>query len=215
MKKILLTIFILFELSSFSQPFRKLNNNYIYLNKDTITATYYKGNGEGLTGIRKLWGAEVFSLKEWEVDAVNPPASGLQTALYTLDFDKSTDELIAMIIPIPSDYNAEDTIQIHYDFFTDGGALLNDTTVVWGLKYKLQQIGDILNFTIGTTTTLDTVTWTGSATQINDGEFNLVTTGFQPEDHIQLQIYRDANNGADNYNGDARLLYVQIRYHRF
>ena len=148
----------------------------------------------------------------------NPPAEGTEDSFPTHDFDASTDESVYFHLELPHDYADAGTIHVHFDFFVDT-APASAQSVVWGVEYKKQSIGDNFDFDAGTTTTY-TQTSVTTGTPANDkkthqsAEVNLTTTGFVAGDYILLRLFRDADGtgGTDDYPSDARVLDYHIEY---
>lgn len=157
--------------------------------------------------------------KSWDVDPTiwsHPGANSMDLSnednFAVLDADKATDESINYIWEIPAQYNPGDSCHIHLNYFVDGACVL-DTSIVFGLEYKLLAEGNAFDFT-GTTTILDTAVFTCSAKEIlnQNGNLLFVPTNFEHEKHILIRLYRDADNGEDNYNGDLRIFSIHVDY---
>lgn len=148
----------------------------------------------------------------------NPPAEGTEDSFATHDFGASTDESVFFHLELAHDYAAAGLIHIHFDFFVDT-APASAESVVWGVEYKKQSIGDNFDFGTGTTTAY-TQTAVTTGTPANDkkthqsSEVSLVTTGFVAGDYILLRLFRDADGtgGTDNFAGDARVIDYHIEY---
>ncbi len=151
--------------------------------------------------------------------SANPPFEGTEDSFSTHDFDDSTDESVFFHLELPHDYADAGTIHVHFDFFVDV-AEAGATSVVWGVEYKKQAIGDIFSFTLGSETFGYTQTDVTPGTPGNDkkthqsAEINLTTTGFVAGDYILLRLFRDANGtgGTDNFPRDARVIDYHIEY---
>ncbi len=148
----------------------------------------------------------------------NPPGEGTEDGFLTHDFDASTDESVFFHWEIPHDYASAGTIHIHFDFFVDT-APAGAESVVWGVEYKKQSVGDNFDFSAGTTTayTQESIT---TGTPANDKKIHrssaisLTVTGFEPGDFVLLRFFRDANGtgGTDDYTADARIVDYHIEY---
>jgi len=147
--------------------------------------------------------------------AANPPAEGTEASFPTLDFDDTVDESILVVYHLKENYASAGTVRMHVDFFVDT-APVADANIVWGLEYQKLSHGD--NFNFGATATLTTVETVTSGTPANDKKihetdnFTLTTTGWVPHDIILIRLYRDADNSADNFTGDARLMHIHIHF---
>ena len=150
--------------------------------------------------------------------AANPPGEGTEDSFATHDFNPNTDESVFFHLELPHDYAAAGTIHIHFDFFVDLAPTLA-RSVVWGVEYKKQSIGDNFDFSAGTTTAY-TQTALTIGTPANDkrvhqsSEISLTTAGFAPNDYILLRLFRDADGtgGLDNFSSDARVIDYHIEY---
>lgn len=87
-------------------------------------------------------------------------------------------------------------------------------SVVWGVEYKKQSIGDNFDFGAGTTTVTDIEVVTAGTPandkKIHNTSFVLTTTGWVKSDILLLRLYRDADNVADDFTGDARVFMFNI-----
>ncbi len=150
--------------------------------------------------------------------AANPPGEGTEDSFPTHDFSPTTDESVFFHLELPHDYAGAGLIHIHFDFFVDT-APASAESVVWGVEYKKQSIGDNFDFTAGTTIAY-TQTSITTGTPANDkkvhesAEISLTTTGFVAGDFILLRLFRDADGtgGTDDFTGDARVLDYHIEY---
>lgn len=150
--------------------------------------------------------------------SANPPGVGTEDSFTTHDFNPTTDESVFFHLELPHDYADAGTIHVHFDFFVDT-APASAQSVVWGVEYKKQSIGDNFDFSSSTTTAY-TQTAVTTGTPANDkkvhqsAEIDLITTGFVAGDYILLRMFRDANGtgGTDNFAGDARIIDYHIEY---
>lgn len=158
--------------------------------------------------------------KSWDIDpiiwthpAVNSMDLTNEDNFSTLDADKATDESINYIWEVPAQYNPDDSVYIHLEYFVDG-VCETDTSIVFGLEYKLLSLGNTFDFGSGTTTVLDTAVFTCTAKEIlqRNGGLLFVPTGFVHEKHVLIRLFRDADNGEDNYNDDLRIISIHIDY---
>ncbi len=148
----------------------------------------------------------------------NPPGEGEEGGFSTHDFNASTDESVFFHFELGHDYADAGLIHIHFDFFVDT-AEAGATSVVWGVEYKKQSIGDNFGFSSGTTTAYTQISVT-SGTPANDkkvhqsAEVNLTTTGFVAGDYLLLRLFRDASGtgGTDDFPRDARIIDYHVEY---
>ncbi|KKM20336.1 hypothetical protein LCGC14_1646530, partial [marine sediment metagenome] len=150
--------------------------------------------------------------------AANPPGEGTEDSFQTHDFNASTDESVYFHLELPHDYADAGTVHVHFDFFVDT-APASAKSVVWGVEYKKQSIGDNFDFGAGTTIGYTQISIT-TGTPANDkkvhqsAEVNLTVTGFVAGDYILLRLFRDADGtgGTDDFAADARVLDYHIEY---
>lgn len=193
-----------------------LSNDRLYFisNNDTIALMYNKNfNVESLTLKTSVW-------KSWDVDPqiwAHPLANSMtlnnEDNFSTLDANPDTDESITYVWAIPAQYKHGDSVAIHLKYFVDTECS-TDTSVVFGLEYKLLEDDDIFDFDAGTTTALDTAIFTCTAKQTRQ-RFRILrlnTSGFTHEKSVLLRIFRDADNGEDNYDGDLRIWELHVDY---
>ncbi len=149
----------------------------------------------------------------------NPPGEGIADGFATHDFNATTDESVYFHLELAHNYADAGTIHVHFDFFVDV-AEAGATSVVWGVEYKKQSIGDNFGFTLGAETIGYTQTSVTLGTPANDkkthqsAEVSLTTTGFVAGDYILLRLFRDADGtgGTDDFPRDARVIDYHIEY---
>ncbi len=148
--------------------------------------------------------------------SANPPGEGTEDSFATHDFNPTTEESVFFHLEIPHYYADAGIIHIHFDFFVDT-APASAQSVVWGVEYKKQSIGDNFDFDAGTTigytqTSITTGTPANDKKVHQSSEVNLVTTGFAANDYILLRLFRDADGtgGTDDFTGDARVIDYHI-----
>lgn len=156
--------------------------------------------------------------------AMNPPASGGPAAstnvwatttdaqsIETFDFDADTDETVMFTLTLPIAWDGADPkMKLFWKPVTD---VDSSEVVVWGI------VGGSINDNEDGGNTL------GTAAQVSD-------TGLQSTNKLHLtaagavdiggtpsaghmvwfKVYRDANDGSDTMEGDARLIGVQLQY---
>lgn len=125
-----------------------------------------------------------------------------------LDFDDTTDEGMQISFVLPTGW----TGNIDFDFYWHGINIVND--VVWALETISVADAETLDPAFNTAQTV-TDTAKGTANQLNIATIsNVTTTGFAAGERVFLQISRDANNGSDNFVGDARLVSTRLTLRR-
>ena len=188
-----------------------------------ITATFvYKQYAQWETPtavdvvVGSTWTAENVPCKVANPPSVGSPGVSEEDGFLTLDFDKDADEQVYHVFNIPSNYNASDSITFCFDFMTD--ATVSSKTVVWGLEFKKITYGDRFNFGAGATTTiLDSLTFSA------DGQNDLILStinmssiaasqSWQAGNTLMFRPFRDANNGADDLDADARAVNFRIEF---
>jgi len=147
--------------------------------------------------------------------AANPPGEGVEDNFPTLDFDDGTDESVFFLYELPEEFYKGGNIAVELTWFVDT-APAGVESVVWGLEYKKQSEGDNFDFGAGTTTATDTEVVT-AGTPANDKKLHRTTfptlfaaPGALPHDYFLVRIYRDADNVADDFTGDARLVSINV-----
>jgi len=178
-----------------------------------ISETLIKIYGEfGLADGHTVWRQYDVDPTVWKHPSSNSMATNIEANFSTLDADPDTDESIYYIWEIPTAYNPGDSCFMMFSGFTDGAVASGDTNVVLGMEYKLLSAGDAFAFS-STTTILDTITWTGDAKKITQCQcLRFVPTGFIHGKHVLVRYYRDANNNADDYDGDYRTFGLHVMY---
>lgn len=125
----------------------------------------------------------------------------------TYDFDQSTDEFVQIPLPMPKSWD-EGTITVQF-----GWTATTTGNVVWGAQAQALSDDDVLDTAFGTAQTV-----TDAVTAANDLMWSAYTSAITiagtpaAEDLIQLQFYRDADNGSDTLAADARLIAVRVKY---
>jgi len=127
--------------------------------------------------------------------------------LQVIDFDKATDEFAQFQIAMPKSWN-EGTIT--YQVFWTG----NQTSgiVAWTLEAVSIADDESMGATYGTAVTnMDVASNVANDLAVST-ESGAVTIGGTPAagELCAFRVGRDANNGADTYDGDARLIGIKI-----
>jgi len=121
-----------------------------------------------------------------------------------LDFDDTADEGMQISFVLPTGWVGN----IDFDFDWHGTAIINE--VVWALQTICVADGETLDPTFNTAQTV-TDTAKGTANQMNRATIsNVTTTGCAAGERMFLQPFRDANNGADDFVGDSRLVTARL-----
>ena len=156
-----------------------------------------------------------FDLSKMKQGVGNPPGDGIEDGFATYDFDKTTDEETFATFYGPLDWKGGTGADIHLGFFIDI-APIGAESVVFGIEYKSISGGGLFDFSSSTTTVLDTIAIT-TGTPANDKKLHESTLSIPSEGLIEggvlmLRVYRDANNGDDDFDDDVRLFEVHIHY---
>lgn len=140
----------------------------------------------------------------------NPPGEGTEDGFYTLDFDKNTEESVFTTHLIFPTYRDGDSIKLCLMLFVDV-APLADTSVVFGVEYKMVSNDSIFDF-VGTKTVLDTIELSATNKQAHYSILYFDPTGFASYSQCLMRVYRDADNTADNYDDDARINAIEFGF---
>lgn len=132
----------------------------------------------------------------------------------TLLFDAATDEYAVAVVQLPHSWQEGTSVYPHVHWAKTTSATGD---VAWVMEYKAYKINEV---GAGAWATLATVTTPVAGTpDTNQAEKHLISTfgelvmtGYEFSDILLIRIYRDANNAADTYGADARLLEFDIHY---
>ena len=185
------------------------DSTWLYITVDTIQTKYIKID----PAMDKIL---FFSLSKMKKGVGNPPDDGVVDGFATLDFDKTTDQEMYSSFFGPLDWKPNSGAQLHLGFFVDAAPVTADT-VVWGIEFTSIDPDGIFGFT-STATDLDSVRIT-PGTPANDKKVHNAILEVPAVDLVEegilfLRLYRDANNGADTHDADARLFDFHIHYTR-
>jgi len=126
-----------------------------------------------------------------------------------LDFDKDTDEN-AFIGPfaMPDSWNGG-AIKAKFIWTTAG----TTGNVIWGIKGRAFANDDAIDQAYGTEQTVTDAFIAAGDIHISDLTSDLTLAGSPAGGQlVQLKVYRDADNGSDTLDADARLIAVVIEY---
>lgn len=128
--------------------------------------------------------------------------------LNTLDFDQSADEFAQFMFPMPKGWN-EGTVAVQFIWTAAAGS----GDVVWGARAVAISNDDALDAAFGTAQTV-TDTLTATNDQCTSSYTSAITIGGSPAegDLVVFGIYRDADNGSDTLNADAKLIGIRLKY---
>mgnify|MGYP003135684412 CR=1 FL=1 len=128
--------------------------------------------------------------------------------LKSLDFDASTDEFAQFAITFPKSWN-EGTIT-YQPYFTANTT--NTGTAIFGLQGVAISDNDAIDTAFGTAQT-SSKAHSGTINDLDVGpESSAITIAGTPAagDEVFFQIFRDADNGSDTLNRDAKLLGIKV-----
>ena len=132
-------------------------------------------------------------------------------SLYTLEFNKSTEEEVYVWVQLPHSWKAGTAIRPHIHWINH-----NDTTgnVRWGLEYSMANIGEFFPKVTTTIVALD-----ACAANVGGEIMHQLTsfpeidmTGMRLSCMIMMRLYRDADDAADTADDDVGLLEFDIHY---
>lgn len=173
----------------------KINDNFIEL---------FGENGQ-VHMIPVLAGGMIARTSNGAQSVVYESASN-KVMVQSLDFDKNADEFAQFAIPMPEQWN-EGTVMMQAVWSTTAGS----GDVVWGFQAVAIGNDDPLDAAFGSA-----VTVTDSVTAANDLMVSplssAITIAGSPAagDFVIFQVYRDADNGSDTLDADAKLIAVRL-----
>ena len=130
--------------------------------------------------------------------------------LYSLDFDKDTDEFAQWTVWMPEDWNAG-TVTAKFVWTAASGS----GDAIWGLQGRAYANDDPVDAAWGTAQVVtDTLTAAGDI--CISGATSAITLAGTPAagQIVQFRAYRDANAGGDSLDVDAKLLGIKVSYTR-
>lgn len=127
--------------------------------------------------------------------------------IQSLDFDQSTDEFAQFQVTIPRKWNnGTVTVAVYWTAASGSG------NVVWSINGGAYSDDDALTVALGSAQSV-----TDGLTATNDLMISSATAAITlagtpaDSDFLAFQVSRDADNGSDTLNGDAKLLGISIR----
>ena len=126
-----------------------------------------------------------------------------------LDFDKSSDERAQFSWQPPRNFN-NGTVKA--TFYWMANATSGDC--IWSIKAGAFSNDDALDAALGTAVTVTDGATAAANDLLISSQTSAITINGSPADSdmIIFEISRDADNGSDNLDADARLLGVSIEY---
>jgi len=130
--------------------------------------------------------------------------------LKSLDFDQTTEEYAQWSFWMPDDWDGG-TITAKFAWTAAAGS----GDVIWALQGRSYADDDAIDQAWGTAQTVtDTLTATGYICYTSEtGAITLAGTPAAGE-FVQFRVYRDADDGSDTLDADAKLLSVKVYYTR-
>lgn len=169
-----------------------------------------KDDGEiNLHGTARVWHGVDLDASAVKLPGSNPPAEDEIDGFLFQRFDRGTEESVYYLWTVPHDFAAGDaSVRGHFSFVVESPPTTpsGDEAVVMGFEYKKISEGDVVGFSVGTTS--GTITETIAADETPwilhiTSEGTCVTTGWTVHDKILFRFYRDATNVADTYDNEA------------
>jgi hypothetical protein len=131
--------------------------------------------------------------------------------LYVMDFDPDTDEFAQWTLVMPSDYDAGTITAVFY--WLANSASTN--SAVWGLQGRSYADSDAIDQAWGTAQTVTDANNAQNDLNISSATAAITLAGGPAASElVQIRAYRDADNGSDNLDADARLTAIRITFTR-
>ncbi len=126
------------------------------------------------------------------------------------DFDAATDEAVQVAFMMPDEW---DRLNVKFKFIWKDAATAGSGNVVWGARAVATSNDDPLDTAFGTSQTV-TDGFITSGDNHTTPATSAVTVGGTPAlgDLVVFEFYRDADDAADTYTQDARLIGVAMQY---
>jgi len=157
-----------------------------------------------------VWQEQRAHITQFYKPGTNYPAQGEIGVTPVLLFDDANDEWVFYEWEVPENYDTGSDFKIRFAWApTDANA----GGVVWGIEYTVVTPNN--NEVLTTTTTTETVTDSAEslANELLITDFITIPgTGVQPGDTLSMRVYRDADNGADDYGADAALIHLGLYF---
>jgi hypothetical protein len=176
-----------------------------------------EGTGNAITTVEKIWFAaagcnNATAATFFDLPTTNAPASacitGTNTQKAVLDYDAATDESGQVTLALPADFTG--AIDVKYKWL----AAATTGSVVWGVQTICVADAETDDPSFNTASTV-TDAVKGTTLQTNDASITGVTaTGCAAGELMHLRFFRDADNGADDMTGDARLIGAEVTLRR-
>ena len=153
----------------------------------------------------------------WEIqiqsvtaDATNPPDTEVVGNSNLLLLDPDTEEPVRFYFRIPAEASASNAVNIAVIFSGDGTASAN---AVLDIDYRVTTTDEVLG--TGGNSSNDTVTLTPVATEdtqkITSSDLQIAATDINAVgEYVEVKLYRDADEGADTYGGDLKIVGITV-----
>jgi len=149
-------------------------------------------------------------ISQFYAPAANNPDQGEIGVTPVLLFNATSDEWVYYEWEVPENYNTGSDFKIRF-YWAPTDANAGD--VVWGIEYTIVTPENDEVLTVATTTDTVTDSTQSLANELLKSDFITISgTGVQPGDIISMRIYRDADNGADDYGADAALIHLGMYF---
>lgn len=127
--------------------------------------------------------------------------------MQVLDFDKASEEFAQFSVAMPKSW---DNDEITYQVYWIG--LAATTTCIWGLQVKALGDGETTDVAYGSAVTVTDVSQGDAKELLVSPVSSAIACGGATSDLLYCQVKRDADDGSDNLDGDARLVGIKIFY---
>ena len=127
--------------------------------------------------------------------------------MQVLDFDKASEEFAQFSVAMPKSW---DNDEITYQVYWIG--LAATTTCIWGLQVKALGDGETTDVAYGSAVTVTDVSQGSAVELLVSPVSSAIACGGATSDLLYCQVKRDADDGSDNLDGDARLVGIKIFY---
>jgi len=111
---------------------------------------------------------------------------------------------------MPSDWDGG-TVTVVFYWCADSAS---GNSVVWGMQGRSYQDSDAIDQAFGAAQTVTDANNAQNDMNISAATAAITITGAGASESVQYRAYRDADNGSDNLDADARLIGVMITFSR-
>jgi len=112
---------------------------------------------------------------------------------------------------MPSDWDGGTITAV---FYWTGASLGGSNDVIWALQGRSYADNDAIDQAFGTAQPVTDTLPAADDLAISAATAAITITGAGASELVQFRVYRDADNGSDNYDDDALLIGVMITFGR-